>query len=405
MDKRGIAEHVDWIVALGIFFVYLTIILTFFKPGVNPMVNPDTLLNIVEDNLRQDVFWTVSKTPLFIYSVQYYLCTEDDPPVCICTGPLSGESKDIQLTDLFPNLPFLDSDSHEKTKIFSVTNEEVGIDVDGRTDILSEIWGILILMPEEVNIEFAINDLPLGELIRPNIIDFSVESNNLIFKTIINPPTVDTCDDTFDSSDIFKGVQCSALGVTPPTTPTEINKDIYTIIQSKEKLNNYPLDSDYIYPNPTEFITANLLETNLCEINDIVCDSNNIIFDTCPQTVYQALYEIGDTIFLDGISVSKFLRLYAYTSPTSPFLTERGLISNDYSELDYYEAVKEIWGFPESKEFKIVVYNPANQDEYLDFPQKLKPPLETNVYSRYFNTFILSEDGLKIPVTVSMRIW
>ncbi|MBS3159327.1 hypothetical protein J4436_00925 [Candidatus Woesearchaeota archaeon] len=121
--------------------------------------------------------------------IQYYLCTEDDPPVCICTGPLSGESKDIQLTDLFPNLPFLDSDSHEKTKIFSVTNEEVGIDVDGRTDILSEIGGILILMPEEVNIEFAINDLPLGELIRPNIIDFSVESNNLIFKTIINPPT------------------------------------------------------------------------------------------------------------------------------------------------------------------------------------------------------------------------
>jgi len=137
MDKRGIAEHVDWIVALGIFFVYLTIILTFFKPGVNPMVNPDTLLNIVEDNLRQDVFWTVSKTPLFIYSVQYYLCTEDDPPVCICTGPLSGESKDIQLTDLFLNLPFLDSNPHEKTKIFSVTNEEVGIDVDVSEIILT----------------------------------------------------------------------------------------------------------------------------------------------------------------------------------------------------------------------------------------------------------------------------
>ena len=71
MNKRGIAEHVDWVIAVAIFFVYLTIILTFFKPGIKPMINPNTLLNIVEDNFKQDVTWTLVKTPIFLYSVQY----------------------------------------------------------------------------------------------------------------------------------------------------------------------------------------------------------------------------------------------------------------------------------------------------------------------------------------------
>src|SRR3989338_2405756 len=66
MDKRGIAEGIDWAIALGLFLVYVTLVFVFFKPGVTSYYDQETLLNIVQDNSLKNLTLEITKIPLFI---------------------------------------------------------------------------------------------------------------------------------------------------------------------------------------------------------------------------------------------------------------------------------------------------------------------------------------------------
>ena len=85
MDKKG-GGHVDWIISIGIFLIYLLSMFVLIKPGIIPTHDSDTLLDIIEENVREDFFvalsfdndptnddvggfyWTLNKLPLFVNS-------------------------------------------------------------------------------------------------------------------------------------------------------------------------------------------------------------------------------------------------------------------------------------------------------------------------------------------------
>tara|TARA_Y100000310_G_scaffold345729_1_gene468915 strand:+ start:877 stop:1635 length:759 start_codon:yes stop_codon:yes gene_type:complete len=59
-------SQVDWAISSGIFLVYVLGLLIFLKPGLQQELEDRFLISIVEENLKDDVFITLEKTPLFI---------------------------------------------------------------------------------------------------------------------------------------------------------------------------------------------------------------------------------------------------------------------------------------------------------------------------------------------------
>jgi hypothetical protein len=92
-NKRGLGNDIDWILGVGIFLMSLTLIFVIFRPGIKPVTDSETLLNILQAGL-EDLDWEVSKTPIFVYSTK----NAGTNPVLLsnskCTGTCStGQNK------------------------------------------------------------------------------------------------------------------------------------------------------------------------------------------------------------------------------------------------------------------------------------------------------------------------
>jgi len=86
MNKKG--DHIDWIISIGIFLVFLMTIFVILKPGIIPEYKNDLLFSIVEENLKNEgrdlitndylgIYWTLYKTPLFVNTEE---CVKIDFP-------------------------------------------------------------------------------------------------------------------------------------------------------------------------------------------------------------------------------------------------------------------------------------------------------------------------------------
>ena len=65
MSKKG-ASHVDWIVSIGIFIVYVLILLVWLKPGYQPVFEEDIFIQTVKNGIEKDNSVKVFKTLLHL---------------------------------------------------------------------------------------------------------------------------------------------------------------------------------------------------------------------------------------------------------------------------------------------------------------------------------------------------
>src|SRR3989344_8877171 len=61
--KKG-SMHLDWMVSMSIFLVFLLMILIYFKPGAEPAYQKDYLLPIVEANFRNSTYYSIERLPI-----------------------------------------------------------------------------------------------------------------------------------------------------------------------------------------------------------------------------------------------------------------------------------------------------------------------------------------------------
>ena len=71
MNKKGVAEGVDWIIAAGIFLIYLGLVFVFFKPGVKTVYDYEELGNLVEKNIKKELVWNTTKIPIFTKAINF----------------------------------------------------------------------------------------------------------------------------------------------------------------------------------------------------------------------------------------------------------------------------------------------------------------------------------------------
>lgn len=68
MKKRGIGHHLDWIIGISLFMLYLVFLIVTLKPGIQPLHKGDTLLSIIQDRFITNVTWNVTRIPLSVTS-------------------------------------------------------------------------------------------------------------------------------------------------------------------------------------------------------------------------------------------------------------------------------------------------------------------------------------------------
>jgi hypothetical protein len=60
------ASQVDWAISMGIFLIYVLGLLVFLRPGIQPVLENNLLVSIIQDNLEEEVNVKLKRTPLFI---------------------------------------------------------------------------------------------------------------------------------------------------------------------------------------------------------------------------------------------------------------------------------------------------------------------------------------------------
>ena len=59
-------SQVDWAISVGIFLIYTIGLIIFLRPGLQPAMENNILISIIQNSLKEEVYAIVQKTPLFI---------------------------------------------------------------------------------------------------------------------------------------------------------------------------------------------------------------------------------------------------------------------------------------------------------------------------------------------------
>lgn len=278
-NKKG-DGHVDWIISIGIFLIFLLSIFVIIKPGVEPNYDYNTLLDNIEEHVKGDFkieslfdiskfdfegfYWTLYKTPLFF---------QEFTP---------GGQRSECITIDFP---------------YDIAEDKINVYKIKSTD------NSLIALSRKLS------------------------SNNLYIK-----------EEEGGSWDKING---------------------YLIYFSNNK----------VYNGKGIPLSENI------DTSQITCieSTNGVNFN----------YNLGISENVRGVS-------------------EDVLIFLRSKDKNYYDKLKEIYGYPQSKEFSITITKET--DESFTY-EPIKPDVKSNVYVREWGDYILNYDGTRTRVKVSVKVW
>ena len=362
MFKKGIGGHVDWIIGIGLFLIYVAMLFAFFKPGITDVFEPDTLLDIVEDGFTADSAWELQKTPIFLEGLPEYQCLTGEPPEP-ASIPYDSKVSYFHLDGVLESLG----------EIF--TTEDFALEL-GDDDDHFEVFYV----PEDVTEDLCAIFTDDYATDQPEVVHYcDIASEDRPYSVMYE---YDGSSLTLPTPDIFdEGVQLK-----------------YVLIHSEEE----EINTDH-----SGGIPGVILEDNCEPVGDI--EMNH--FPACQfQFEYDAgLYEdeYGDysepTCFAQySLGVTETLFGIEPDGDGVNFVDTSGCT---IAPVDDYLCAKELWGFPELKEFKIAVTSTALDPNTIWFPDNTYIPGNVRVDSRLFNSYLLSDNGVRTPAEINILVW
>ncbi len=331
MNKKGVSGHIDWVIGLGLFIVFLGLMLTFFKPGVEDVFEEDTLLDIVEESFITETNWQIIKQPVFLESIEYI---DEGADVRSRDGyyTFEGTWDGNAVAGDFPFSEDANVNDEDQVEVFFVPQER-NQEVRGRRAEGAENRGRAARNNDGGRRELREK---VEEVIRPESLVFGLNNRNPQFY-------ID-----------FQG-----------------NQDQTMLITYSDKRINF--DDGATLANSVEDIGLDFNPEN----KYVACqDAPELV----PNDNCNAKYTLGATETLEGLSIEEIVAL------------------------EDYENLKSSWEFPDSKEFKIRIFDNDQEFEVITINDR-EPPMDSNVYARTFNTQILNDDSMLVPVTVNILIW
>ncbi len=452
-NKKAIGAEVDWIIAGGIFLIYLLMTLVYFKPGLNPVHNPQNLLDIVESEFERNAYWTITTQPMFVETIMFP--NPNDPhggntnladittngggnSLCV---EFKGEDGAATDSDKFPLQ--LEAD---KTKIFFVgatrveetqlmggkidnqnrkndknncdiitkelaeTEKQIGV-VASRDDFCAanaEAVGcgpldMASVQPAHCGDEDVYNPdmcktthIPLAESCSPD------QNNNNCADEFLQRDNCNTCRELETKREgLLAEIENYCQDAKTEETNVEVN--LPTEIQLKEGYLNFNIDATTNNLKFIPYFTDKKTKYLLTYSNSII-NSENTDPGGCNEADIDSACIIKDINSAYGSCHAKYELGVAETVKGISLAKFRTLADTCTEDtVNGYKCRKNTWGYPELKEFKIRVY--TKEKTIAEFPKEPVIPTNINVYSRQFNTFILNEDGLREAVTVNILVW
>ncbi len=357
-NKRGIGSEIDWILASGIFILSVVFIFILFRPGVSPVHNSQALLNILQDGFSNDTEWEIIKFPVFL------------APANSTYATVGNTFKYVELT----------------TKTL---NSDETISLDGETRLAELLDG-----KNKYNIE--IYYLKRDEDDNPNFGTLSADEDSTF-----SPGNSDSVPDTI-GTEHAEDVQAAREQY--PTNSNRYGSLVYNLTSDETLIMPAFLEDD----NKTKYLVTvadksinfeldNLTEDETLDGCSVVggFDATDSFSDTVANSC-PVLYDFGVTEKTSGIHLASFIGLNRTTGDDC---------------VVGYDCVKDKWKFPQTKEFKINVTSipvegaDGGPEINVGFPQKIVVPQNINVFVRRFNSFVLTDDGTRIPVVVEIKVW
>ncbi len=360
MNNKGIGGHVDWIIGIGLFLIYIALMFAFFKPGVSDVFEHDTLLDIVEEGFRSDVEWNLTKTPLFLEALPSYTCETSDG----WTTPSGVENS----VGYFMLEGFLDQEEEEYD-----ANAGFALELPSRNDM--EVYYVPADVDDDPydHLEDAVEGVLLNaeDGGRPYSVMFDDDPEDLILPAVL-------------SQGSGKYVLISSLSGENINDGTVLSVDRHDTC-----------DVDAAGNNQNHFLACRVANYDESTFDPQI-DNNECM----------ALYSVGVTEHLYGMHkdiVSP--QIFNYLEETEDFAG--CTFSSTPTEQEVYTCAKAEWGYPPLKEFKIFVeYDDDSDGEQTlyEFPG-IVVPYNVRVDSRMYNDFVLTEEGLRVPATVNILVW
>ncbi len=96
--KKG-AMHLDWVISIAIFLIYILFFFLFISPFYkSPTQEGVIMLDILEDNLREEIYWDITKMPIFI-DCDACEGSPDGEDFCLPSFPFEWDESDIMIID------------------------------------------------------------------------------------------------------------------------------------------------------------------------------------------------------------------------------------------------------------------------------------------------------------------
>jgi len=437
-NKRGVGSGIDWVLGVGIFIMSITFIFILFKPGVTPVHDQETLLNIVQDGFENSVSWEITEVPIFISRLYgdfsgeqvIFLSTDDgfdlDPEDDTNDINIYGDQLENILSDaaypnmklfyvlrdvdegsnsitnpshLRENLPRGEEGADEGEVIYAeeataVCQEAARRDEDDESSRGRDTAVLEELCEEERGRDrgrFRSSDVGdartlyigyegrVGENTPYSRIE---RENELIF--FINPISIPEGDDEIVSPDNF---------IMPAYL--DEGKTKYILVVASEPI-NFALNRD---------ITSGSIPGKACYAYgpqfDSVSSPEGVDYNLLEDDDCRVVYELGAKKTIGGVHLPSLLALENF--------------EGNNCDLGY-ECIKKEWDFPELREFMIKIEtipegsggeecDPEHQLCYKFPANKPGPPANINRFVRQFNSFLLTDDGVKIPIIVRLTVW
>ncbi len=379
MNKRGVGGHVDWIIGIGLFLVYVALIFAFFKPGIEEVFQSDTLLDIVETNFHMASTWNLTRTPLFLTRLTDYHCWTGAPSPSEVSPDYENRVSYFHLDGLWDGGTFnanagfvldVSGSSYELFYVPTADDEDVCVNYVDQyaqdTPLLLNYCESQSPLQRPYSVKFAEDgDLTVPAFFSPNL----PETGDSLKYLIVSHPTGESIGGGASSiPDLVSSCDQDDMG-------NDQNHFLACRIVDAE--GNY--DSSYAQSPDGESCFAQYS----VGVEETLTGMNSDLIDPQPDIV---LYLNSHYDFVNTCS--------SYTGPT---------------ESSIYSCIKELWGYPALKEFQIVInYDPDHQDStppaMISFPST-PPPYNVRVDSRFYHDFILTPDGLRFPAEVNLLVW
>ena len=367
-NKRGLGQEVDWIIGIGLFLVSVMFIIILFRPGVQKVYDSNTLLDILQDGFNNQTEFSITTMPIFLYP---------------STNAYKSPATLVHLSDKKINLSCNVCKPKDFDGLKNLIKDKNPINIRTYYIQLTKNEGV----PAPGNTKIDRND--------DNVDDACKKDNNPKNCQQKDPQNLKEARDELKKfSDFFKEGEIPYLnngtGLTLPAKLLE-NPDIHSV---------QPVKTKYLLSVSDRPINFNLLPVQV---------KNNLVLPTLtacakegnadwPHSVKVAaacpvIYELGLSEVVTGIDLASFKSFKEYNEGC----TTRG-----------YDCLKQKWKFPLSKEFNIEIKSiPEDQlpNISIKFPDSITPPTNINIFVRKFNTFILTEDGVRIPISVKISTW